>query len=67
MSHATVRATNIPEIVRLISEKYKISEEQALDKFYTSATGASYADDETGLYGQSALFVFGLFVEEMGE
>ena len=35
-----------------------------LDKFYTSATGASYADDKTGLYGQSALYVFGLFCEE---
>jgi hypothetical protein len=56
---------NIPEIVKLICDRYKISEEEALDKFYTSATGASYADDETGLYGQSALYVFGLFIEEM--
>jgi hypothetical protein len=67
MPHTTVRATNIPEIVKLISGKYKISEEEAIDKFYTSATGASYADDETGLYGQSALYVFGLYVEEMGD
>ena len=37
---------------------------EALDLFYTSATGASFADDETGLYGQSALYIFGLFVEE---
>ncbi|NLT08815.1 MAG: hypothetical protein GXY08_04855 [Ruminococcus sp.] len=64
MNHATTRATIIPEIVRLISEKYSISEKEALEKFYTSATGASYADDKTGLYGQSALFVFGLFCEE---
>jgi len=35
-----------------------------LDKFYTSATGASFADDETGLYGQSTLYVFGLYCEE---
>lgn len=64
MDHATTRATIIPEIVRLISEEYKISEKEALDKFYTSATGASFSDDDTGLYGQSALFVFGLFREE---
>ncbi len=64
MDHATTRATIIPEIVRLISEKYKISEKEALDKFYTSATGASFSDDDTGLYGQSALFIFGLFREE---
>ncbi|WP_294414031.1 hypothetical protein [uncultured Ruminococcus sp.] len=64
MDHATTRATIIPEIVRLISEEYKISEKEALDKFYTSATGASFSDDDTGLYGQSALFIFGLFREE---
>ena len=64
MNHATTRAVLVPEIVRLISEKYHISETEALDKFYTSATGASFADDETGLYGQSALYIFGLFCEE---
>ncbi|MBQ1267076.1 MAG: hypothetical protein IIY06_10045 [Proteobacteria bacterium] len=67
MNHATTRATIIPEIVKLISEKYHISEMEALDKFYTSATGASLADDETGLYGQSVLFIFGLFCEETEE
>ena len=76
MDHATTRAILVPEIVKLISEKYQIQivklisekyqipEMEALDLFYTSATGASFADDETGLYGQSALYIFGLFVEE---
>ena len=64
MDHATTRATILPVIVKMISEKYNISEMEALDKFYTSATGASFADDETGMYGQSALYVFGLFCEE---
>ena len=64
MAHATVRATIVPEIVKLICKKYGWTEEQALDKFYASATGASFADDETGLYGQSALFNYGLFVDE---
>ncbi len=66
-SHALVRAILVPEIDRLISEKYKISEMEALDKFYTSSTGASFSDDETGLYGQSALHIFGLYLEEMGD
>lgn len=65
MSRATVRATILPEIVRLISEERKISEMEAMDMFYTSATGQSFADDETGLYGQSPLFIYGLFREEM--
>ena len=30
-----------------------------------SNTGALLADDETGLYGQSPLYIFGLYLEEM--
>ena len=65
MSHALVRSLIIPEIVKMISEKYNISEMDALDKFYTSAIGECLADDDTGLYGQSALYNFGLFCQEM--
>lgn len=43
MSHATVRATNIPEIVKLICENMHMSESEALDAFYSSSTGKSYA------------------------
>lgn len=67
MSHATVRATILPEIIRLICAEQKVSEREALDLFYGSATGASFADDDTGLYGQSALYIYGLFTEEMRE
>ena len=63
--HATIRATLIPEILRFISEKYGCDEEEAMDRFYNSATGASFSDDDTGLYGQSALYIFGLYVDEI--
>ena len=63
-SHSAVRYLLLPGIVKMISEKYGMTEKDALDKFYTSATGASFGDDETGLYGQSALYIFGLFCEE---
>ena len=65
MSHATIRATIIPEIVKLICRDRQVDEQTALDMFYTSATGASFADDDTGLYGQSALFVYSLFDKEL--
>ena len=65
MAHATIRATNIPEIVKMICKNMNLSEKEALDRFYCSATGKCYADDETGLYGQSALYVYGLFEEEV--
>lgn len=62
--HGTIRATLLPEIVRHIMEKYGWSEEEAMERFYDSATGANFSDDETGLYGQSALYIFGEFVDE---
>ena len=61
MSHETVRVLIIPETICLISEK------GTLDKLYTSATGVSYAYYRTGLYGQSALYVFVRFCEEYEE
>lgn len=65
--HATVRALLIPEIVRLIAERHDWPEDEALDRFYNSATGANFADDETGLYGQSPWHIYGLFAEELKE
>ena len=67
MSHSTIRATILPVIVSKIAERYHISEDAVLDAFYRSATGASFADDETGLYGQSPNFIVGLYVQEMEE
>ncbi|MDR3334985.1 MAG: hypothetical protein LBT13_08910 [Treponema sp.] len=64
MAHSLIKATIIPDIIRLIAEKYDVSEREALDMFYTAA---SLDDDETGLYGQSPLYIFWLFVEEMDE
>jgi predicted nucleotidyltransferase len=65
MAHGLVKATIIPEIVRLIAEKYSVGEEKALDMFYTSAVAASLDNDESGLYGQSPLYIFSLFNDEM--
>lgn len=64
MEHSTTRATILPTIIGLMMERYRYTEEEALDRFYRSATGASFADDETGLYGQSPNYIFSLFVQE---
>ena len=65
--HHLIRATIIPEVAKLIAERFGISESEALDRFYKSATSQNLADEENGLYGQSALFVFGQYLEELGE
>ena len=64
MAHATVKSILVPEIVRMISEHDRITEEEAMDRFYHSVTSENLDDDETGLYSQSALYIYGLYVEE---
>ena len=64
IEHCQVRSINVPEIVKILCRYYNIGEDEALKRFYESATGANYADDETGLYGQSALHIAGLFIVE---
>lgn len=67
MNHSITRATILPEIIQKIMTHDHLSEDEALKSFYSSATGASFADDETGLYGQSPNYVFGLYLEEKDE
>ncbi len=64
IEHNLVRATVIPEIVKILCHYYNISEDEALKRFYEYATGANFADEETGLSGQSALHIAGLFIVE---
>ena len=63
--HHQVRALIVPEVARLIAKRFGISESEALSRFYKSATAQNLADEENGLYGQSALFIFGQYLEEM--
>jgi len=64
MGHELIKATVIPDIIKKIQDEYHITEEDALAKFFKSITYLNYDDDETGLYGQSALYIFSLFKEE---
>jgi hypothetical protein len=66
MAHELIKATTIPSVITMIGEKYSISENEAMERFYESATYLNYDDDETGLYGQGALHIFALFQEEQG-
>ena len=67
MPHGTIRAATLPTIIELIINEYRVSEDEAMKMFYESHIGSCYADDDTGLYGQSALYVFSLFKEEKSE
>jgi hypothetical protein len=64
MAHKLVKAMIIAEVVKLIAEKNSLSQDEALDLFYKSKTAINLCDDETGLYGQSALYIFSVFEDE---
>ena len=63
MSHGTIRAATLKNILPIIMENLNCSENEALKRFYESHIGECFADDSTGLYGQSARYVAGLFLE----
>ena len=64
MPHGTIRAATLPSILKLISEHYGVNDDEAMRMFYESHIGSCYSSDDTGLYGQSALYVFSLFLDE---
>jgi len=65
VSSGLIRAATVKTVIPLIMEKFDCTENEALKLFYKSHTGFCYCDDSTGLYGQSAIYVFSLFNEEM--
>ena len=67
MGHELIKATVIPGIIKLIQDEYHVTEDEALARFFKSITYLNYDDDETGLYGQSALYIFSLFKQEQQE
>ena len=65
MAHGTIRAVTLKTIIPLIMEHLQCSENDAFKMFYESHVGKCYADNSTGLYGQSALYLFSLFCDEV--
>lgn len=62
--HTLVRATLVPAVVLFLAAHYGISEDAALERFYSSKTARAFAEDATGLYGVSALNIAGLCISE---
>ena len=64
MEHTLAKTIIVTKVTELISDKYRISINEARDKLYRSNIIDLIDDDETGLYGESPLYVFSLFEEE---
>lgn len=65
MGHQLAKSVLIVKVTELIAEKYRISISDARNKLYSSELIKLIDDDETGLYGESPLYVFSLFEQEI--
>lgn len=62
--HGTIRAATLNKTIQIIMEHFSCDENEALKKFYESHIGACFADNSTGLYGQSSFYIASLFFDE---
>ena len=61
MEHVLSKTILISQTIELIAKKYKLSIEEARNRFYQSDIVEMLDDDETGLYGESALYLLSLY------
>ena len=64
MEHILSKTILISQTIELIAKKYKLSIEEARDSFYKTIIIDMLDDDETGLYGESALYLLSLYDEQ---
>ena len=64
MDHLLAKTILITKVVELIAEAERVSLKVARDHLYNSTIVGLIEDDETGLYGDSPLYVFSLYERE---
>ena len=65
--HVLSKTILITQTVELIAKKYRLSIDDARSRFYESGIVELLDDDETGLYGESALYLFSLYEAKLVE
>lgn len=63
MEHVLSKTILITQTIELIAKKYKLTIDEARKRFYESRVIKLLDDDETGLYGESALYLLSLYDE----
>ena len=61
--HVDAKTILITQTIELIAKKYKLTIVEARKRFYESRVIKLLDDDETGLYGESALYLLSLYDE----
>lgn len=65
MGHTIAKTILITKTIELIAKKYGLSLEEARKRLYDSEVVDLLDDDETGLYGESALYLFSLYEDRL--
>ena len=63
-THHLVKTILIAQVAELVIKNEGLSEDEALKRIYRSPIAALLEDDSMGLYGQSALHIYGLITED---
>lgn len=61
MGHVLSKTILISQTIELIAKKYKLTIDEARNRFYESNVIELLDDDETGLYGESALYLLSIY------
>jgi len=59
-THHLIKTVLIPQVAELLMKNKNFSENEALRVIYESPIAPLLEDDSMGLYGQSALYLYGL-------
>ena len=65
MSHKLAKMLLITMVCELIADNYHLTLSEARDRFYSSRTIKLLDDDESGLYGDSAWYIFSVYEDEL--
>ena len=56
---------NIQDIIAYIAEDFGLEYDEAIDRFYRSETFSKLTDKESGLYRESAAYIYELYKAEL--
>ena len=65
MTHLLAKTLLISQVTELIAKYHHLPLSEARDNLYSSDIVNLIEDDETGLYGESALFIFSLYEDRL--
>ena len=65
MTHLLAKTLLISQVTELIAKYHHLPLFEARDNLYSSDIVNLIEDDETGLYGESALFIFSLYEDRL--